>query len=55
MESPSTAQVNYLCVARATDDDGNLPQIQHEFYFLQKTYVTVTKEKIYVKAGDYVD
>lgn len=55
-KAPSTAQVNYLCVARATDDDGNLATDTTRILFsTENPIVTVTKEKIYVKAGDYVD
>jgi hypothetical protein len=53
--SPSTVQLNYGCVARATDDDGNqATDTTHVTFSSEVPIVTVNKEKIYVKAGDYV-
>ena len=55
-KAPSTPQVNYICVARATDDDGNQATDTTFITFSTETpIVTVEKEKIYVKAGDYID
>lgn len=55
-KAPSTVQLNYGCVARATDDDGNqATDTTHVTFSSEVPIVTVNKEKIYVKAGDYVD
>ncbi len=55
-KSPTSTPAGYLCVARATDDDGNTVQDTTKVGFSTKLpIITVTNELVYVKAGDYVD
>lgn len=55
-KAPTTPQANYICIARATDDDGNQATDTTAIVFSTETpIVTVAKDKIYVKAGDYID
>lgn len=55
-KAPSSSQINYVCVARATDDDGNqATDTTHVNFSSEIPIVNVANKNIYVKAGDYFD
>jgi hypothetical protein len=55
-KAPTSTPAGYLCIARATDDDGNTAQDTMKVSFsTELPIITVTNELVYVKPGDYVD
>ena len=54
--SPTSTPATYYCVARATDDDGNIAQDTMEISFSSKTpVITVDNDIVYVRQGKTSD